>query len=247
MTIPGGFAEYVTAAGAALLSRCRTASTSPPPRCRSRSASPCTACGSAASTLGQRVLVLGAGTIGLAAVIAARAGGAGEILVTARRPQQRAAAKALGADRVLDDADDGRAAEAALRVAGRPRRRDGGRRRRHARRRRRDLPSGRHRSASSACSPSRSRSRRSSCVAKELRIQGSMVYNRVGSRADFEIVQDMLARDGAAHRRDDRDPPLPARRRSPRRFRTAADKTSGSIKVTITARRRDDRRSRSSG
>ena len=33
-------------------------------------------------------------------------------------------------------------------------------------------------------------------LAKELRIQGAMVYNRVGSRADFEIVQDILARDG---------------------------------------------------
>src|SRR5262249_60802887 len=57
-------------------------------------------------SIGQRVVVLGAGTIGLAAVIAARSGGAGEILVTARRPQQRAAALALGADRVFDDADD---------------------------------------------------------------------------------------------------------------------------------------------
>jgi threonine dehydrogenase-like Zn-dependent dehydrogenase len=35
------------------------------------------------------VLVLGAGTIGLMAVVAARAGGAGEILVTARRRSRR--------------------------------------------------------------------------------------------------------------------------------------------------------------
>src|SRR5215813_108439 len=55
--------------------------------------------------IGQRVAVLGAGTIGLMAVVAARAGGAGEIIVTARRPQQKAAALALGADRVVDDAD----------------------------------------------------------------------------------------------------------------------------------------------
>src|SRR6185503_344674 len=57
--------------------------------------------------IGQRVLVLGAGTIGLMAVVAARAGGAGEILVTARRPQQKAAALALGADRVFSDSDEG--------------------------------------------------------------------------------------------------------------------------------------------
>src|SRR5206468_9538062 len=56
--------------------------------------------------IGERVLVLGAGTIGLMAVVAARAGGAGEILVTARRPQQKAAALALGADRVFDDGDE---------------------------------------------------------------------------------------------------------------------------------------------
>src|SRR5262249_7661126 len=67
--------------------------------------------------IGQRVVVLGAGTIGLMAVIAARAGGAGEILVTARRPQQRAAALALGADRVLDAADGNALFEA---VQGRP-------------------------------------------------------------------------------------------------------------------------------
>jgi threonine dehydrogenase-like Zn-dependent dehydrogenase len=70
-------------------------------------------------------------------------------------------------------------------------------------------------------------------IGKELRVQGSMVYNRVGSRADFEIVQDILARDGrrigetlVTHRfrLDD----------IATAFRTAADKTSGSIKVTIT-------------
>src|SRR4029077_12123555 len=55
--------------------------------------------------IGQRVLILGAGTIGLMAVVAARAGGAGEVIVTARRPQQRAAALALGADRVVDPSD----------------------------------------------------------------------------------------------------------------------------------------------
>src|SRR5207247_5712651 len=57
--------------------------------------------------IGQRVAVLGAGTIGLAAVVAARAGGAGEIVVVARRSQQKAAAMALGADGVIDDSDPG--------------------------------------------------------------------------------------------------------------------------------------------
>jgi threonine dehydrogenase-like Zn-dependent dehydrogenase len=71
------------------------------------------------------------------------------------------------------------------------------------------------------------------CIAKEIRIQGSMVYNRVAARADFEIVEDILGRDGrrigaalVTHRF-----PLAAVDQA---FRVAADKTSGSIKVTIT-------------
>jgi 2-desacetyl-2-hydroxyethyl bacteriochlorophyllide A dehydrogenase len=54
---------------------------------------------------GQRVLVLGAGSVGLLAAAAARRLGAGEIWVTARHPHQRERALALGATRVLDDAE----------------------------------------------------------------------------------------------------------------------------------------------
>jgi threonine dehydrogenase-like Zn-dependent dehydrogenase len=181
--------------------------------------------------IGQRVLILGAGTIGLAAVIAARAGGAGEILVTARRPQQKAAALALGADRVLDDGD----ASALFEVAG-------------------ESPvdlvvetvggaADTLDTAVAACRPGGT-----ICVlgaftkmpifpalfvlAKELTVKGSFVYNRAGSRADFEIVQDLLGRKGEAigramltHRFALAD--------VDEGFRTAADKTTGSIKVTI--------------
>ncbi len=182
--------------------------------------------------LGQRVLVLGAGTIGLASVIAARAGGAGEVLVTARRPQQRAAALALGADRVLDDTDEEGLREAVhaspvdlvVETVG------GG--------------ADTLMTAAAACRPggviavlgvfTQSVAFPALYViGKELRVQGSMVYNRVGSRADFEIVQDILARDGRrigetliTHRAELGD--------IAGAFRTAADKTSGSIKVTIT-------------
>ena len=45
--------------------------------------------------LGDRVLVLGSGTIGLLSVLTARAAGAGEVAVTARHPHQQAAASAL--------------------------------------------------------------------------------------------------------------------------------------------------------
>lgn len=50
---------------------------------------------------GERVLVLGAGTIGLLAVLAARARGAAEVWLSARHPHQAELGKALGATRVL--------------------------------------------------------------------------------------------------------------------------------------------------
>jgi threonine dehydrogenase-like Zn-dependent dehydrogenase len=57
---------------------------------------------------GERVLVLGAGSIGLVATLAARELGAGEVFVTARHPHQAELAASLGATRVLreDEADE---------------------------------------------------------------------------------------------------------------------------------------------
>ena len=52
---------------------------------------------------GARVAVLGAGTIGLTALIAARGLGAAEVYVTARHPHQAALAKELGASEVLPE------------------------------------------------------------------------------------------------------------------------------------------------
>lgn len=49
-----------------------------------------------------RVLVLGAGTIGLVAAAAARHLGAAHVAISARHPQQKALARALGVDEVLD-------------------------------------------------------------------------------------------------------------------------------------------------
>ena len=56
---------------------------------------------------GDTVVVLGAGNIGLTAIAAARAMGAGKIIVTARHPQQAELAKLLGADFVVDPNDAG--------------------------------------------------------------------------------------------------------------------------------------------
>ncbi len=56
---------------------------------------------------GETVLVLGAGNIGLTAVAAAGAMGAGKVLVTARHPHQAEMAMSLGADEALpSEADD---------------------------------------------------------------------------------------------------------------------------------------------
>ena len=52
---------------------------------------------------GETVLVLGAGNIGQTCVAAARAMGAGKVIITARHPHQAKMAKRLGADVVLPD------------------------------------------------------------------------------------------------------------------------------------------------
>ena len=184
--------------------------------------------------IGQRVLVLGAGTIGLMAVVAARAGGASEILVTARRPQQKAAAKALGADRVFDDADEAAlyaaAAESPIDVV---------------------LESVGGAANTLDVAVRASRPGGTICllglytrpvafpsiiaIARELTIKGSMVYNRSGSRADFDIVVDLLQRRGAQLAETMITHRFPLDRIGDA-LETASDKQRGTIKVTITER-----------
>jgi 2-desacetyl-2-hydroxyethyl bacteriochlorophyllide A dehydrogenase len=55
---------------------------------------------------GERVLILGSGTIGLMALAAARALGAGDVYATARYPHQAEAARALGAAGVVEANDN---------------------------------------------------------------------------------------------------------------------------------------------
>ena len=51
--------------------------------------------------MGERVLVMGSGAIGLLAVLAARAAGAGEVVATYRYEHQGRAAEAAGAARIV--------------------------------------------------------------------------------------------------------------------------------------------------
>jgi threonine dehydrogenase-like Zn-dependent dehydrogenase len=183
--------------------------------------------------IGQRVAILGAGTIGLMAVVAARAGGAGEIIVTARRPQQKAAALALGADRVVDDADPsgllGDVLESPIDLVV-------------------ETVGGTADTLDTACAACRPGG--TICVlgaftrsptfpalyvlAKELRIVGSFVYSRAGARADYDIVLDILRRHGRQISEALITHSYPLARVADA-FRIAADKTTGSIKVTIAA------------
>ncbi|HET8944255.1 MAG TPA: zinc-binding dehydrogenase, partial [Dehalococcoidia bacterium] len=55
--------------------------------------------------MGERVLVMGSGAIGVLSVLAAKAAGAGEVIATYRHEHQGQAALAAGADRILKDGE----------------------------------------------------------------------------------------------------------------------------------------------
>ena len=71
-------------------------------------------------------------------------------------------------------------------------------------------------------------------VARELTIKGSLVYNRTGSRADFDVAVDLLHRQGARLAETMITHRFPLDRIG-EAFESAADKKRGSIKVTVTA------------
>ena len=173
-----------------------------------------------------RVLVLGAGTIGLVAAAAARHLGAGYVAISARHPQQRRVAEALGVDEILDPA--------ALRTAG-------------------EKPDvvletvgG---EASTVADGVLAVARGGTIVViglfekapvfdpgimilKEVRIVGSMVYNRPPTGiADFELALDCISRRaGALSTIVTHTFPLADVQKA---FETAADKKSGAIKVML--------------
>jgi len=230
MTIPGGFADYLVTSPRHLFAipeavDDETAQLTEP------LAVSVHALRLAGLEIGQRVLVLGAGTIGLTAIAAARAGGAGEIVATARRPQQKKAALALGATRVFDPADSGELMSWCF-----------------------DNPA--DVVGETVGDPASSLGDAVNCVRpggtiaivgvfmqqpqlnalflmmKEARLVGSLCYGATGSRADFEIALDVLARDGETLRREMVTHRFPLDRIQ-EGFEAANDKASGSIKVSI--------------
>jgi 2-desacetyl-2-hydroxyethyl bacteriochlorophyllide A dehydrogenase len=181
--------------------------------------------------LGDRVLVLGGGTIGLLSVAAAKAAGAAEVWITARHPQQSAAAAALGASHVFTGPD----ATAELSGAARQQLVDvvietvGGAAD--------TLYDAIHVVRPGGCVSvlgvftTMPAINALSLVVKEVRLVGSLTYGRPGPRADFDVALQLLAAQPERFRQ------LITHRVSLTKitqgFETAADKRSGSIKVAV--------------
>ncbi len=183
---------------------------------------------------GDRVAVLGAGTIGLMSVAAARSAGAGDVWVSARYDRQQQAAEQLGASRVFrgSDADD------AMRAAARSQPVDlvietvGGTAPTLATAVRLARPGGTVVVLGVFTVPAPIDA--GTLVVHEVRLIGSMTYGRSGTRADFERAIALLAaqpetfRSLITHRLALDDIDLA--------FRTAGDKRSGAIKVQVRPR-----------
>ena len=179
---------------------------------------------------GDRVAILGAGTIGLLAIPAARAMGATWIGITARHPHQKEMARALGADRVFDATDDGvkalagesGGADVVVETVG-----------------------GHGDTLAQAITVAGLGARISVLGAftkpvqlhpimfflKELSIHGSNCYGRAGRHSDYELALEIMRRNAAMLR------PVVTHRfpldRVAEAYATADDKSSGAIKVQI--------------
>ena len=183
-------------------------------------------------TAGERMVVLGAGIIGLLAAFYARQAGAGEIAITARHEHQANAARQLGATHVLR-ADDEGAEELRSWAAANPV----------------DLVmetvGGDGETLPQAVSAVRRGGRicvlgafgqeaaipAQGLIGNEPRIVGAWGYGYIGGHADYDVALELLRRFGdvlgnlITHR-----VPLAEVERG---FQLAVDKSSGSIKVTV--------------
>jgi threonine dehydrogenase-like Zn-dependent dehydrogenase len=179
---------------------------------------------------GDRVAILGAGTIGLLAIAAAKSMGATRIVITARHPHQKTMAQSLGADAVYDATNEGIAAMAAdLRGADVVVETVGG----HA-----DTLG----HAMTVAGPSARISVLGAFTQpvqihpiffylKEVRLVGSNCYGRGGRQSDYELAIEIMRRNADALRR------LITHRfpldRIDDAYAAALDKSSGAIKVQI--------------
>lgn len=173
---------------------------------------------------GSRVLILGAGTIGLLTVAAARHLGAESVAITARHPHQRELAQRLGADEVSSDTT--------LSVSGQP-----------------DVVIETVGGTADTLNEAVTLIARGGTVVvvglfehspafnpllfimKEVKIVGSMVYSLHGGKADFSVALEILA-DRASELRQLVTHVVPLRE-AQRGFETAADKKTGAVKVML--------------
>ena len=183
---------------------------------------------------GETVAVLGSGNIGLTAIAAAKALGAGQVFATARHEQQAAMAKRLGADEALPpdgpsfwdalaDATDGRGADLTIETVGGKSEATAVQSIEVTRRQGRIvIVGGFRRPITVDWLPP---------MLKEQTIAFSSCYNVLDGRHDYELAIEMMARGQAdlgqmvTHRYSLDD--------IQRGFETAYDKSTGSIKVQI--------------
>jgi L-iditol 2-dehydrogenase len=180
---------------------------------------------------GERVAIIGAGTIGLVAAVSARAMGASEVFISARYPHQAEAARRIGAQPV--DADDNAMKNFAAVFAGRPPdvvvETVGGHHDTLNDAVRLVAPGGRISVLGIFTKPVSLNA--TAAVLKEALLVGGMTYGRPGNRSDFEVALDIAAnhadklRSLITHR-----VPLAEIARG---FEIAADKAQESIKVTV--------------
>ena len=175
-------------------------------------------------SIGEKVLVMGSGTIGLMSVLAARAAGAGEIIATYRHDHQGEAALAAGATRVVRDGETGGLEREGIDVIV-------------------ETVGGAAPTLSQALSIVRPGGRVSVLgvftqasqinalvlMLKEVRIVGGITYCRPGMRSDFDVALQILATDPERARaiithRFSLDEASEA-------FATASDKSSRCLKV----------------
>jgi threonine dehydrogenase-like Zn-dependent dehydrogenase len=181
---------------------------------------------------GERVAVLGSGTIGLTALVAARALGASDVYMTARYAHQAELARALGAAAVVE-ANEGAVEALAAAFAGRP-------------------PEvvvetvGGHADTLNEAVALAAASGRVSvlgvftgpvslnataAVLKEVTLVGGITYGRPGTRSDFEVALEIATRHaGELRRLITHRLPLDEIERA---FTIAADKSRRSVKVTV--------------
>jgi len=176
--------------------------------------------------MGDKVLVMGSGTIGLLSVLAARAAGAGEITATYRHDHQAEAALAAGATRVVKDGETGGLEREGIDVIVET---VGGVAPTLSQALGIVRPGGRISVLGLFTQPSQINAL--GLMLKEARIVGGITYCRPGQHSDFDVALRILAADPERARAiithrfplDD----------TSRAFETASDKSSGCLKVQL--------------